>query len=156
MLQPAVGHYRPPAYTDFPFLISVLEPFVVSPSWWHRWAAAICRLLIILYACKISISLGGTPDLGTCYHVSPGTKGPFYRFKCSTGILIFNSFLSHYIMNRYFTYASWLTVLFTEGLCWSWICYLIKTLIKISFPWVKKKHPHSGMWGYFCFVQELG
>lgn len=132
----------PPAYTGFSFFYLCPETFVVSPSWCHGWAVvATCRPLVILYACKISISLGGTPNLCTCYRVSPGTKSTFYSFKCSTVILIFSSLLSHYIINGYFAYASWLAVLFTEELCWSWICYLIKTLIKILFPWVKE-HIH--------------
>lgn len=145
MLQPGWGHDRAGAtciYTGFSFFYLCPETFVVSPSWCHGWAVvATCRPLVILYACKISISLGGTPNLCTCYRVSPGTKSTFYSFKCSTVILIFSSLLSHYIINGYFAYASWLAVLFTEGLCWSWICHLIKTLIKILFPWVKE-HIH--------------
>lgn len=144
---------------EFPLLISVLKPFVISPSWCHRWAVATCRPLIILYACKISVSLwvmGEITNLCACYHVSPSSKSTFCSFKCSTVVLIFNSLLSHHVITiSLIDILLMLPGFLTEELCWSWICYLIKTLIKILFPWVKKTHPHSGMWGYFYFVQEL-
>lgn len=86
LVQVTTGHQL--HIQDFPFLISVLKPFVVSPSQCCRWAVATCKPLDNF----ISISLGGTPSFCTCYHVSPGTKSTFSTLKCSTIILIFNSF----------------------------------------------------------------
>lgn len=83
--------------------------------------------------------MGEITNLCTCYHVSPSSKSTFCSFKCSTVILIFNSLLSPHIIT--ISLINILVILpgfLTEELCWSWICYLIKTLIKILFPWVKK------------------